>query len=190
MPSFIRAAAPAVAIGGAAVALVALFDPAIAGIGSSTAAADEATGSTAGAQRPGSGSTPTPAQPRQRQTTPTQPQQTQPAQPQAEPTQPQAQPDTTNASCDTAELVDGPTVTTRWGPVQVAAAVVDGKVCRAQAQVWPDGDPRSSQISAYVIPKLDAMASEQGTAFDSISGATYTSEGYRTSLQALLDQLG
>jgi len=33
------------------------------------------------------------------------------------------------------------------------------------------------------------MASQQGVAFDAISGATYTSEAYRESLQQLLDSL-
>ena len=55
--------------------------------------------------------------------------------------------------------------------------------------MWPDGDRKSSEISAYVIPILDEQASLYGTEFDGISGATYTSEGYRESLQQLLDSL-
>lgn len=96
----------------------------------------------------------------------------------------------TAATCETGAVVSGPTVTTRWGPVQVAATVADGQVREVHAIAWPSGDRRSLEISQYVIPELDAMASEQGVAFDAISGATYTSEGYRESLQQLLDWLG
>lgn len=92
-------------------------------------------------------------------------------------------------SCDNPQQVTGPSVTTRWGPVQVQANVANGKLCSVNAIVWPDGDRKSAEISDYSIPILDSAASSQGTAFDSISGATYTSEGYRSSLQQLLDSL-
>lgn len=92
-------------------------------------------------------------------------------------------------SCDTAEQVMGPSVTTRWGPVQVQAKVADGKLCSVKAVVWPDGDRTSAKISDRAIAILDSAASQEGTAFDSVSGATYTSEGYRGSLQQLLDSL-
>jgi uncharacterized protein with FMN-binding domain len=92
-------------------------------------------------------------------------------------------------SCDTVEQVMGPSVTTRWGPVQVQAKVAGGKLCSVIAVVWPDGDRTSAKISDRAIPILDAAAIQEGTAFDSVSGATYTSEGYRGSLQQLLDSL-
>lgn len=93
------------------------------------------------------------------------------------------------STCDSPQQVTGPSVTTRWGPVQVQANVADGKLCSVNAIAWPDGDRKSAEISDYSIPILDSAASSQGTAFDSISGATYTSEGYRSSLQQLLDSL-
>ncbi|CAB5026135.1 MAG: FMN-binding protein [Actinobacteria bacterium] len=55
--------------------------------------------------------------------------------------------------------------------------------------VWPTGDRQSMQISAYAVPELDAQASQQGVMLDGVSGATYTTEGYRESLQQLLDSL-
>ena len=55
--------------------------------------------------------------------------------------------------------------------------------------MWPDGDRRSVEINQYAIPQLDAMATSQGVQFDGVSGATYTTEGYRESLQQLLDSL-
>jgi hypothetical protein len=94
-----------------------------------------------------------------------------------------------SASCSTATETTGPVVQTRWGPVQVAATIAGGQVCSAHAVVYPDGDQHSADISAQVIPALDQRASSQGVSFDAISGATYTSEGDRQSLQGLLDSL-
>jgi uncharacterized protein with FMN-binding domain len=86
-------------------------------------------------------------------------------------------------------VVDGQTIQTRWGPVQVEATVVDGAVCEVHAISWPSGDGRSQMINAYAIPQLDAMATASPTSFDYISGATYTSDGYHQSLQSILDSL-
>ena len=82
----------------------------------------------------------------------------------------------------------GPTVQTRWGPVQVEALVsTDGKVCDVQALQSPSGARRSIAINAEALPILHDRAVQSGTAFDAVSGATITSEGYRSSLQAIVD---
>jgi hypothetical protein len=93
------------------------------------------------------------------------------------------------ATCDTAEVVTGPIVTTRWGPVQVAATIAGDTLCEAHAVVWPTGERQSRQISTYAVPELDAQATQQGVILDGVSGATYTTEGYRESLQQLVDSL-
>jgi uncharacterized protein with FMN-binding domain len=93
------------------------------------------------------------------------------------------------ATCDSGQTITGRDATTPWGPVQVAATVADGVVCEVHAVAWPDQDRRSQQINAYAIPVLDEAASRSGVAFDSVSGATFTSEAYRSSLQSLLDSL-
>ena len=95
----------------------------------------------------------------------------------------------TTATCDTAETVTGPIVTTRWGPVQVAATIAGDTLCEAHAVVWPTGERQSRQISTYAVPELDAQATQQGVMLDGVSGATYTTEGYRESLQQLVDSL-
>ena len=69
-----------------------------------------------------------------------------------------AEPPAAAESCDTADAVTGPSVQTRWGPVQVAATIANGELCEVHATVWPDGDNRSAMISQYAIPELDAMA--------------------------------
>ncbi|NQW71740.1 MAG: FMN-binding protein [Actinobacteria bacterium] len=95
----------------------------------------------------------------------------------------------TAATCDTAETVTGPIVTTRWGPVQVAATIAGDTLCEAHAVVWPTSERQSRQISTYAVPELDAQATQQGVMLDGVSGATYTTEGYRESLQQLVDSL-
>jgi uncharacterized protein with FMN-binding domain len=85
----------------------------------------------------------------------------------------------------------GSAASTRYGPVQVQITVAHGKVTRAEAVVYPTQGPRDQQISSYAIPELNAEAVAASSAgVDMISGATFTSEGYRTSLQSALDQAG
>jgi uncharacterized protein with FMN-binding domain len=43
-------------------------------------------------------------------------------------------------------------------------------------------------INAYAIPVLDQTAGQVGVQFDNISGATYTTNAYRRSLQSVLDR--
>jgi uncharacterized protein with FMN-binding domain len=52
-------------------------------------------------------------------------------------------------------------------------------------------DPRDQEINSYAIPQLNSEAVSAGSAqIDTVSGATYTSEGYITSLQSALDKAG
>lgn len=82
----------------------------------------------------------------------------------------------------------GPVVGTRYGPVQVKVTVTDSRVISATAVQLPDGDGQSRQISSYAGPRLDQAAlAAQGAGVDTVSGASYTSDGYRRSLQAALD---
>ena len=103
--------------------------------------------------------------------------------------EPTTQPAPAEQTCDTAKAVSGPAVDTKWGPVQISATIANGEVCEVHAVVWPDSESKSAAINATAIPKLDARASADGVEFDNVSGATFTSDGYRTSLQRLLDSL-
>jgi uncharacterized protein with FMN-binding domain len=151
MASLARRLAPAAALGGLALVIVGVADPALAGRTTPTATGSADATTQSGAA---TGST-----------------------------------STTAAGCANGQAVTGQSVMTRWGPVQVAGTVADGKLCEAHAVVWPSGDGRSIQINDYAIPQLDAQAAQSGTQFDGVSGATYTSEGYRQSLQSILDSL-
>ena len=90
-----------------------------------------------------------------------------------------------------AKTVTGDAADTRYGPVQVKITVKDGKLTGVDAVEYPEQDPRDAQINAYAIPALNQEAVAAGNAqIDVISGATYTSEGYVSSLQSALDQAG
>lgn len=89
-----------------------------------------------------------------------------------------------------AATVSGPTVSTRYGPVQVRITVSGGKVTEISALQLPSGG-RSGRISQVAEPILhDEALSAQSARIDTVSGATYTSDAYEQSLQAALDQAG
>ena len=82
----------------------------------------------------------------------------------------------------------GTSVQTRYGPVQVRVTLTDGRVTDVTALTYPQENPRDRQINAYAIPQLTREAlTAQSADIDTVSGATYTSEGYRQSLQSALD---
>ncbi|HEX6867844.1 MAG TPA: FMN-binding protein [Candidatus Limnocylindrales bacterium] len=86
--------------------------------------------------------------------------------------------------------VDGPVVSTRFGPVQVEVVISNGHVADVVALQLPSGR-RSGQISDYSEPILREEALQaQSANIDVVSGATYTSDAYAESLQAALDQAG
>ncbi|GED88037.1 FMN-binding protein [Streptomyces sp. 6-11-2] len=84
--------------------------------------------------------------------------------------------------------VTGETVQTRWGPVQVRVTLVDGRITDVTALAQPSDNPRDREISGYAIPQLRRETlTAQSASIDTVSGATYTSDGYRRSLQSALD---
>ncbi|WP_328667812.1 FMN-binding protein [Streptomyces sp. NBC_00328] len=87
--------------------------------------------------------------------------------------------------------VTGDSVQTRWGPVQVRITLKDGKITESTAVVYPSDNPRDQEINSYALPELrrETLAA-QSAQIDSVSGATYTSDGYRQSLQSALDSAG
>lgn len=84
--------------------------------------------------------------------------------------------------------VNGSAVDTRYGLVQVQLVVKSGRIVKAIAIDYPQANGRDRQINAYAIPELQAETlAAQSANIDTISGATYTSEGYLKSLQSALD---
>ena len=86
------------------------------------------------------------------------------------------------------QSVDGPPVRTRWGPVQVRAVIVDGRLTDVIVLQMPSLNGRDREINEYAMPRLrDAAVDAQSADIDVVTGATVTSEGYISSLQAALD---
>lgn len=94
----------------------------------------------------------------------------------------------TATKTSTAVTVNGVPVDTRYGPVQVQVRIRDGKVVFADAIDYPQSERRSREINSYAIPQLNQETLDaQSANIDTVSGATYTSDGYRESLQSALD---
>ncbi|MEU8826869.1 FMN-binding protein [Streptomyces sp. NPDC048636] len=85
--------------------------------------------------------------------------------------------------------VTGDEARTQYGPVQVALTLSGTKITSAQAVKTPDTEPQSVQIAKDAVPKLNQQA-VAAAKVDTVSGATYTSQGYATSLQSALDKAG
>ena len=97
----------------------------------------------------------------------------------------------TGAGAAGARSVSGAVQETRYGPVQVRIVVRAGKLSDVIATQLPQNDPRSSQISTYAARLLRQEAlGARSASIDTISGASYTSDGYRSSLAAALQSAG
>lgn len=91
----------------------------------------------------------------------------------------------------TEQTFTGSTVSTRFGDVAVSVTVQDGSITSVDLLTMPASDPHSAQISQVAGPMLVEQAlSAQSADVDGVSGATYTSEGFRESLQSALTQAG
>ncbi len=78
----------------------------------------------------------------------------------------------------------GATSSNRYGSVTVAGGKVSGVTASTTA-----ADNRSAQINARALPVLkQEVLAAQSAGIATVSGATYTSQAYITSLQSALDQ--
>jgi uncharacterized protein with FMN-binding domain len=85
----------------------------------------------------------------------------------------------------------GTAADTIFGPVQVRATVAGGKLTAVTVLQVPDRGGYEQNIVATDVPQLTSEAlSAQSAHIESVSGATYTSQGYMQSLQSALDQAG
>ena len=83
---------------------------------------------------------------------------------------------------------DGQIVGTEYGPVQIQAQIRDGELTEVAVMQSPNAERKSVQINARALPALrtEALAAKSAR-IDTVSGATYTSDAYRQSLQSALD---
>ncbi|MDT7571852.1 MAG: hypothetical protein QOE05_2026 [Actinomycetota bacterium] len=84
--------------------------------------------------------------------------------------------------------INGAAADTRYGPVQVQIKVSGGRIVSSDAIVYPTRERRDREINDYAVPQLnDETIQAQSANIDTVSGATYTSDGYRESLQSAID---
>jgi uncharacterized protein with FMN-binding domain len=83
----------------------------------------------------------------------------------------------------TGKAVDEP-----WGAFQVQVVVSGGSIVKV-AVVESPSDRRSTRINSQAVPILtQSVMASQGAKVDAVSGATWTSESYATSVQSALDE--
>jgi uncharacterized protein with FMN-binding domain len=84
--------------------------------------------------------------------------------------------------------VEGDAVPTRYGAVQVRLTLRGRRIVDVVVLKDPDDLQRSREIDADALPKLRAQVlAAQSAQIDGVAGATYTSQGYRQSVQSALD---
>ncbi|MEV6784497.1 FMN-binding protein, partial [Streptomyces sp. NPDC051098] len=89
------------------------------------------------------------------------------------------------------KTVLGDVADTQYGPVQVEITVSGGRITAADAVKAPNSDANSRRIAADAVPELNqAAVTAQSAGIDTVSGASYTSKGYITSLQSAIDKAG
>jgi uncharacterized protein with FMN-binding domain len=90
----------------------------------------------------------------------------------------------------TSKTVLGADSPNRYGDVQVKVTMTNGKIASITAVRLPEQDQRSADISSQAEPMLRTQAlAAQSAQINGVSGASYTSDSYRQSLQSALVQL-
>jgi len=73
----------------------------------------------------------------------------------------------------------------------VKITVQGTRIAQASVVTLQTAESYSQQLAQQIIPTLQSeVLSAQSAQISTISGATYTSEGYAASVQSALDQLG
>jgi hypothetical protein len=84
----------------------------------------------------------------------------------------------------------GQDVTTQYGDVQLKVTVSGTKIQDISFVSLTAVDGKSQEIDQYAAPLLNQQAiAASSAAIQGVSGATYTSDAYKQSLQSALDQL-
>jgi len=87
-------------------------------------------------------------------------------------------------------VATGAVARTDYGTVQVRGTVIHGRIVNVAALRLPHGNQMDVQLSKPAARVLESrVISAQSANVDMVSGATYTSEGYLSSLQSALDRL-
>jgi len=95
-----------------------------------------------------------------------------------------------SSSSDDVTIV-GDVEQTRYGPIQLSVTFSGDTITDITALQTPSRERESERINQQAVPVLtqEALAA-QSAKIDTVSGATYTSQGYLESLQSAIDQRG
>jgi FMN-binding domain len=89
-----------------------------------------------------------------------------------------------------AQSAIGPVTQYGYGELDVRVTVSGSRITDVTVPVLRVAEPYSQQLAVQVIPMLKSEVLAAGSAqINGVSGATYTSQAYATSLQAALDKL-
>ncbi len=89
-----------------------------------------------------------------------------------------------------ARTATGPVTQYGYGELNVRVTVSGSKITNVTVPLLRTAEPYSQQLAGQVIPMLKSEVLAAGSAqINGVSGATYTSQAYATSLQAALDKL-
>jgi uncharacterized protein with FMN-binding domain len=84
--------------------------------------------------------------------------------------------------------VNGKVATTVYGPVQIQLIMQNRKIVKVAVLQQPQNTIRDIQIGEFAFPKLiSETLTAQDAKVDAVSGASYTSAGYISSLQSAVD---
>ncbi len=84
----------------------------------------------------------------------------------------------------------GPTEQYGYGELAVKVSVSGNRVTNVAVLALQTAEPYSQQLAQQVIPMLRSQVlAADGPHINGVSGATYTSQAYATSVQAALDKL-
>jgi uncharacterized protein with FMN-binding domain len=93
------------------------------------------------------------------------------------------------ASSAAPRVVTGNVDNTQYGPMQVQLTLTGKHITKVTVVQQTNDGSESNQIDANAIPKLTSETlTAQSAQIDAVSGATYTSAGYKASLQSALDK--
>ncbi|MFF1738673.1 FMN-binding protein [Streptomyces mirabilis] len=91
-----------------------------------------------------------------------------------------------SASSSASQVVQGSTVNTSKGAVQVEVTFEGDKISSVRMLQQPNHPQTTAAVPKLIQETLQAQSAD----IDAVSGATITSDGYVTSLQAALDAKG
>ncbi len=85
----------------------------------------------------------------------------------------------------------GQVAQTQFGPVEVKVTLNHGRITKVATPVYPKGTFRDKEINSQAIPMLQQEVIQvQSSNIQGVGGASYTSQGFYTSLLSALAKAG